>query len=507
MHPGMEWCLEQAGEKPKVQEVNPVTLRSARDYLEGLEARKPAVYVHGERVGDISTHPATKPVVDATAAIYDLVQDPEHQDVMTVLSPLTGETVSRCLHISQSKEDLHRRAEMALLTSRNLGTCNYRCVGCDAFHAIASTTWEMDRALGTNYHERVRTFQRNAQLQDLAVSGALTDPKGDRSRRPAQQDDPDVYVRIAEKRDDGILVRGAKVHQSGALAADETLVLPGLGLRPGEEEFAVAFAVPNGAEGLTYIAQYTSFTAERMLADDLDDLGNPLYGVRETCMMVFDDVFIPWDRVFMFGEVDFAGVMVSRFARMHRMNCGGACKVGFGDLMIGAAQLAAEYSGIARASHVANKITDMIYVNETAHACAIAAAEKGSEVPKGSGVWLPDEVFGNVAKLNSAHGFYELMKLLGDVGGGMVVTMPSECELDNPETSEYVRKYLKAAPDVPVEARMRLTKFIQNWAAGLHGVGTWHGAGSPEAQRMAIYRNADLAELKDLVNDLAQIEH
>jgi len=483
-----------------------MALRTPSEYLEGVKGRKPAVYVHGERVEDITQHPATRPVVAATAAIYELTQDPEHRGVMTAISPLTGEEVSRCLHVSQNTADLYKRAEMARLTSRVLGTCNYRCVGCDALHALASVTWEMDQNLGTEYHERLRSFQRRAQIQDLAVSGALTDPKGDRSRRPGQQDDPDMYLRVVEKRQDGIVVRGAKLHQSGAIAVDETLVLPGLSLRPGEEDYAVAFAVPNGADGVTYISQYTPFTAERLLAQEGEDLGNPLYGIRETCMMVFDDVFIPWERVFMCGEVAFTRVLVSRFARMHRMNCGGACKVGFGDLMIGSAQLIAEYTGIARAPHVVDKITEMIFINETAHACAIAAAEKGAEQPPGSGVWLPDDMFGNVAKLNSAQGFYELMKLLGDIGGGLVVTMPSERELTNPETAEYVRKYLKTAPGVSAEARMRLTRFIQNWAAGLHGVGTWHGAGSPQAQRMAIYRNADLAQMKDLVSKLAKIE-
>ncbi|MBC7324963.1 MAG: aromatic ring hydroxylase, partial [Moorella sp. (in: Bacteria)] len=407
----------------------------------------------------------------------ELSQEPAYQEIMTAVSPYTGGRISRCLHIAQSIHDLERRAEMALLTSQMLGTCNYRCVGADVLNALAGVTWEMDRDLGTDYHQRFLAYLKHLQENDLACSGAVTDPKGDRSKRPAQQSDPDVYVHVAEKKADGIIVRGAKVSQSGAIGCHETVVIPTMGMREGEEAFAVAFAVPNGAPGITYISQYTPFTAEREVVSDIRYLGNPEYGQRETCIMVFDNVFVPWERVFMCGETRYSGRLIARFAKTHRMNCGGACKVGFIDLIIGAAQLAAEYSGVQKAPHIVEKITDMIRISETSRACTIAAALKGSEEPAGSGFYLPNDIFGNVAKLTVADGFWEVMKWVGDIAGGMAVTMPSEEELNNPESGPYVRKFMCAS--APAELRLRVAKFVQNWCAGLHGAGTWHGAGSP----------------------------
>jgi len=299
-------------------------------------------------------------------------------------------------------------------------------------------------------------------------------------------------------------VRGAKQHQSGAYAADETLILPGLACTKGEEDYAVAFAVPNGKPGITFISQYTPFSAERELAEDVAQLGNPIFGQRETSLMVFDDVFVPWERVFLCGEVDYTRDLIARFAKVHRMNCGGACKVGFADLIIGASRLMADYNGIAAAPHVMEKLTQMVAIRETSHACAIAAALKGREEPEGSGIWLPDDVYGNAAKLNTGHGFWELMKLAGDIAGGLAVTTPHEKDLENPETRGYVEKYLKAA--VPAAQRLRLAKFLQNWVAGLHGVGTWHGAGPSQAQMLTLYRLTDFEAKSKMAKELAGLK-
>ena len=475
-------------------------LMTPADYINSVKKLKPKVYINGERVKDLLKHPVTKSIIKSMAKIYELALKPEYKDIMTAYSPFINEEVSRCLHIFSSREDLEKRIEMAILTSRVLGTCNYRCPGCDALNALMSVTYEMDKDLGTNYRSRVVNYLKYLQKNDLAVSGSLTDPKGDRSKRPKEQD-PDMYLRVVEKSDDGIVVRGARLHQSGAIVAHEHIIIPGITFREGEEEYAVAFAVPNGAKGITYICQYTPYDAERTYSEKVEYLGNPIYGIRETCMIVFDDVFIPWDRVFMCGEVKYTYHMWSRFARIHRMNCGGACKVGFGDLMIGAAKAISDYLGISNAYHVREKLIEMVKINETLHACSIAAALKGVEEPKGSGVYLPDRIFSNISKLVCADGFWKLMAILGDLVGGLAVTMPSEKELENPDTSNYIRKYLKAA--VPAEKRMRMTKFIQNWVCGLHGVATWHGAGSPAAQRLEILRAYNFEEKKKLAEELA----
>ncbi|WP_027719248.1 4-hydroxyphenylacetate 3-hydroxylase N-terminal domain-containing protein [Desulfovirgula thermocuniculi] len=478
-------------------------MKTAAEYLESMKNLNPRIFLGGREV-KLLENPTTLTVVRANARVYELSTDPRYREIMTALSPYTGERVSRCLHIAQSVRDLEMRAEMALLTSQVLGTCNYRCVGADVLNALAGVTWEMDRELGTDYHRRFTSYLRYLQENDLAVSGAVTDPKGERTKRPAQQDDPDVYVHVVEKNADGIVVRGAKVSQSGAIGCHETVVIPTMAMRPGEEDFAVAFAVPNGAPGITYICQYTPFTAERELIPDVKYLGNPLYGQRETCIMVFENVFVPWERVFLCGETQYTGRLIARFAKTHRMNCGGACKVGFADLMIGAAQLAAEYAGVSKAPHIVEKITEMIRIRETCYACTIAAAYKGKEEPAGSGFYQPDDIFGNVAKLAAADGFWDLMKWAADIGGGMVVTAPSELELENPQTSNYVRKFMRAT--APAEPRLRIAKFLQNWCAGLHGAGTWHGAGSPQAQKLTLYALTDLESKKKMARELAGIE-
>lgn len=477
-------------------------MKTAGQYLESLEKLNPKIFLGGRQVS-LLDNPTTMTVVNANARVYELGSDPEFDSVMNAVSPFTGNKISRNLNIATSTEDLEKRMEMALLTSQMLGTCNYRCVGADTLNALAGITWEMDRSLGTGYHERFLAHLKYLQENDLAVSGAVTDAKGDRSKRPGQQEDPDVYVHLTKKTADGIYVSGAKVSQSGAIGAHETIVIPTMGMKPGEEDFAVAFAVANGTPGITYICQYTPFTAERDLVES-KYLGNPLYGQRETSIMVFDNVFIPWERVFMCGETQYCGKLIARFAKTHRMNCGGACKVGFADLIIGATQLLAEYSGVQKAPHIVDKITDMIRISETARACSVAAALKGIEEPSGSGFYMPDDIFGNAAKLTVAEGFWDIMKWAGDIGGGLAVTMPSEMELNNPETATYVKKFLKTG--APAEVRLRMAKFIQNWCAGLHGAGTWHGAGSPMAQKMALYSLADMDKKKSLARSLAGLE-
>ena len=477
-------------------------MKTAAEYIESMKGLNPRIFLGGKQV-KLMENPTTLTVVRANAKIYELAEDPRHKETMVAFSPYIDGEVNRNLHIATNTHDLEMRADMATLTSQMLGTCNYRCVGADILNALAGVTWEMDRDLGTDYHQRFITHLKYLQTNDLACSGGVTDPKGDRTKRPSQQEDPDVYLHLKEKRDDGIVVRGAKVSQSGAIGSHETIIIPTMGMKPGEEDFALSFAVENGTPGLTYICQYTPFTAERELMD-IKYLGNPLYGQRETCIMVFDDVFIPWNRVFLCGETKYCGKLIARFAKTHRMNCGGACKVGFADLLIGATQLMAEYSGVQKAPHIVDKLTDMVRISETSRACTIAAALKGREEPAGSGFYQPDDVFGNAAKLTIADGFWDMMKWAGDIGGGMAVTAPSELDLENPETAEYVRKFMGA--QAPAEPRLRMAKFIQNWCAGLHGAGTWHGAGSPMAQKMALYHLTNFEEKKNLAKNLAGLK-
>lgn len=483
-----------------------MALMTPEQFEESLKPLKPRVFMNGKRVESVLDNPNTRTVVEANKASYEWALDPECKDVMSCYSPLIGETVNRYTHVSASTDDLMAKAMAGTFTAERLGTCIYRCVGYDAFHALAATTWEMDEKLGTGYHPRFLEYLKMVQKNDLSVAGALTEPRGSRKKRTLEWTDPFLSLKVTEKRDDGIVVRGAKINISGAFASHELVVLPQSAHGPDEEEYALAFAVPTDAEGITYICQYSPYSAEREQAGDIYELGNPLFGQRETSMVVFDNVFVPWDRVFHCGETAYSGKFVTRFARTHRMTCGGTCKVGFMNQIIGACKLIQEYKGLDSITHINDQITEMVVLRETGRACGMAAAQLGKEEPPGSGVFLPDEVMGNVAKLNICNSFWRTMALAGDIGGGLIVTLPSLKELKNPETSKYVEEFYSFGSDEPTENILKVHKLLQHWTAGQHGVGTWHGAGPVQAQRIMLQRVVDFEREKDLVKKTLKIE-
>jgi 4-hydroxybutyryl-CoA dehydratase/vinylacetyl-CoA-Delta-isomerase len=401
--------------------------------------------------------------------------------------------------VSASTEDLVKKAQAGTFTAEMLGTCIYRCVGYDAFHSLASTTWEMDRDLGTSYHPRFIEFLKTVQKKDLSAAGALTEPRGHRNQKTLDWPDPHLSLKVVAKKKEGIVVRGAKINISGAYASHELVVLPQAAHSREEGDYAVAFAIPADTKGITFVCQYTPFSAERELADDIEELGNPVFGQRETSMVIFEDVFIPWERVFHCGETPYSGKLVTRFARTHRMTCGGTCKVGFMNQIIGAAKLIQEYKGLQKATHINEELAEMVVLRETSRACGLAAARSGAEEPPGSGVFLPDELMGNVSKLNVCNAFWRVMALAGDIGGGLLVTLPSLKELKNPEIKKQVEEFYSFGSDEPTENILKVHKALQNWTAGLHGVGTWHGAGPVMAQKIMLQRVINYDHEKELV--------
>ncbi len=483
-----------------------MAVTSPQAYLERVKARRPKVFLNGRPVEDILTHPVTRTVVEANLASYEWAQDPADAAVITTHSPLIDEPIHRYTHVCRSVEDLVKKAEAGCFAAERLGTCIYRCPGLDACHAVTATTFEMDESLGTDYHPRFLDFLKRLQREDLVVAGAMTEARGPRDKKVSDWSDPYLSLKLVEKRADGILVRGAKINISGAYAADEVIVVPQNAKGPGEEDYALAFALPTDAEGLTYICQYNPYSAEREQTEDIFELGNPRFGQRETSLVIFEDVFVPWERVFLCGETPFAGKMVLRFAQTHRMTCGGTCKVGFMNLIIGAAKLIQEYKGLDKVPHINDQLAEMVTLKETVAACGLAAAVKGSEAVPGSGVFLPDELYGNIAKLNVAPAFWRVMALAGDIAGGLPVTMPSLKELKNPQTAALVKRFLSFGSEAPAEAILRVTKLIQNWTAGLHGVGTWHGAGPMATQKIMLGRLYDYAPLKELVKKQLGLE-
>ena len=483
-----------------------MALMTPEQFEASLQKLKPRVFMNGKRVASILENKNTRTVVEANKASYAWALDPEYKDIMTCHSPLIGGTVNRYTHLSASVDDLIKKAEAGTFTAEMLGTCIYRCVGYDAFHALASTTWEMDRDLGTEYHSRFLEYLKMVQRQDLSVAGALTEPRGERNKKTLEWPDPYLSLKVVDRNKDGIVVRGAKINISGAYASHELAVLPQGAHFEGEEDYAVAFATPTDARGITYVCQYTPFSAEREQADELEELGNPLYGQRETSMVVFDNVFVPWERVFHCGEYAYSGKLVARFARTHRMTCGGTCKVGFMNQIIGASRLIQEYKGLEKAAHINEQLAEMVVLRETSRDCGLEAARRGKEEPPGSGVFLPDELMGNVAKLNVCNAFWRVMALAGDIGGGLVVTMPSLKELKNPEVKSYVEEFYSFGSDEPTENIMKVTKLLQNWAAGQHGVGTWHGAGPVQTQKIMLQRVINYDREKELVRKTLKLK-
>ncbi|HHY59335.1 MAG TPA: 4-hydroxybutyryl-CoA dehydratase [Clostridia bacterium] len=475
------------------------------EYLDSLRRLQRKVYVFGEPVDNVVDHPLIRPSINAVAKTYELAARPEYRELMTATSNLTGRPVNRFTHLHQSPEDLMKKVQMLRLLGQKTACCFQRCVGFDAFNAVDSVTKEMDDQLGTAYHRRFRAFLTQVQEKDLVVDGAMTDPKGDRSKKPSQQADPDLYLRVVARHRDGITVRGAKVHQTGALSSHEILVMPTAALGEGDRDYAVCFALPSDSPGIIYVYGRQASDTRKLEGGTLD-VGNCRYGGHEA-LIIFDDVFVPWERVFMCGEYQFAGTLVERFAGYHRQSYGG-CKVGMGDVLIGAAALAAEYNGTAQASHIKEKLIEMIHLNETLYACGLACSALGR--PTASGTYLIDLLLANVCKQNVTRFPYEIARLAEDIAGGLMVTMPSEKDLRHPEIGKYIEKYLQGAAGVPTEHRLRILRLIENLTIGAGAVAyrteSMHGAGSPQAQRIMIARQADLEHKKKLARVIAGLE-
>lgn len=471
-----------------------------KQYMERMKSLKPKAYVGGEKIQDLLTDPNTQPILNTVAKTYELACDPRFQDVMTAESPLIGERVSRLNHVAGSIQDLERRLELTRLMTQSTGTCCGRCGGCSGLNTLAATTYAMKRDGKGEYHGRFMDFVKWVHQNDLACNAATTSPKGDRSRSPKDQD-PDLHLRVVAKRKDGIVLRGAKAHQTSAIGVDEMIVYPSV-YGPGEEEYAVACAVPNSSQGLIYFLQFNSDDAERRAADDISVLGNPLYGGRPTMLVIYEDVFVPWERVFMCGEVEYTKLSANAARRTHVYN-EGPCKAGFGDLILGASAFLAESNGLDKEPHIVEDLVKIVVANETTYASAVVAAKRGSEIPAGSGVFFADEAFSVLSKLNANDGFFEVVKAAADIAGGLLITMPSERELGNPESRALLLKYLQGRSDVPTEERMRMFKFLNNYVASPHAAQAWTGGGAPYHLRMALYNCTDLEEKKELAAAIA----
>ncbi|MFZ5585322.1 MAG: 4-hydroxyphenylacetate 3-hydroxylase family protein [Thermodesulfobacteriota bacterium] len=466
-------------------------MKTGEQYLASLDALDVEAHVLGRKTAGLAGHGLVAPSRQAVAFTFDAAHDPASRDLFRVQSPLCGDEVNRFTHLHQSAEDLVNKIKMQRYCGAMTGCCFQRCVGLDAANAIFSTTYECDRKHGADFHARFRAYWAWVQAEDLVVDGAMTDPKGDRGKRPKDQLDPDLFLRVKERRPGGVVISGAKLHQTGMLNSHEILVMPTMALRPGEEAWAICCAVPVDAPGVRYIYGRQASDTRKLEASRLD-VGNPVFGGQEV-MTVFEDVFVPHERVFLDGQVDFAGTLVERFAAYHRQSYGG-CKVGVGDVLIGATTLIARMNGVEKAGHIREKIIEMNHLNETLYCCGLACSSQGEATPAGN--FQVNLLLANVCKLNVTRFPYEIARLATDVAGGLLGTLPAAADLDDPETGPIIKKYLAAQPDYQVLDRIKVLRLIENLTAGAGAVGylieSMHGAGPPAAQRIMIERQAGL---------------
>lgn len=482
-----------------------MALMTGEQYIESMRKLNLQVYMFGKKIDNVVDDPILRPSLNSVRMTYDLAQMPEYEDLMTATSSLTGEKINRFTHIHQNTQDLINKVRMQRLLGQKTAACFQRCVGMDASNAVFSTTYEIDQKYGTHYHENFKKFLTRVQQNDFTVDGAMTDPKGDRGKAPHAQDDPDLYLHVVERRPDGVVVRGAKAHQTGFINSHEVIVMPTIAMREADKDYAISFCCPTDAEGIFMIVGRQSCDTRKLEGAPMDT-GNPEFGGTEA-LVIFDNVFIPNDQIFLNGEVEFAGMMVERFAGYHRQSYGG-CKVGVGDVLIGAAALAADYNGCAKASHIKDKIIEMQHLNETLFGCGIACSALGK--PTKSGNYLIDLLLANVCKQNVTRSPYEIVRLAEDIAGGLVVTAPSEIDLRDPKIGPYVDKYLKGVSSVSTENRLKVLRLIENLCLGTAAVGyrteSMHGAGSPQAQRIMIARQGNLEMKKELAKKIAHIE-
>jgi 4-hydroxybutyryl-CoA dehydratase/vinylacetyl-CoA-Delta-isomerase len=474
---------------------------TADDYFNSLRGRGMNVFFMGERVAEPVDHPVIRPSVNAMAETFRVAS--ERPAFGTVHSAISDRQINRFLHVPVSPAELVAKHEMQRELGRRTGTCFQRCVGLDAIGTCHSVTFDIDAKKGTDYHQRFLAFLKRAQTANIVIGGAMTDPKGDRSKAPHQQRDPDLFLHVTKRDAKGIYVSGAKMHQTGAVNSHWLIFMPTMRMSEADREWSVVGAVRVDAPGLTYIVgRQTNDT--RIMDGGAMDAGNAQFAGQES-LIVFENVFVPHAHVFMDGEWDYATSLVERFTTYHRSSY--VCKTGLGDVLIGAAASAAEHNGVEGVSHIKDKLVEMTHLNETIYSSCMAGAHQAKPLP--SGAYLNDEMLSNVAKHNVTRFPFEISRLAQDIAGGLVVTMPSEKDLQNNEIGPLIRKFLQGRDGVEVTDRMRILRLIENMTIGRNAVGylteSLHGAGSPQAQRIQIARGMKIDEKKARARHLAGI--
>jgi 4-hydroxybutyryl-CoA dehydratase / vinylacetyl-CoA-Delta-isomerase len=485
-------------------------LMSGDDFRETLRRYKPRVFLDGQTVASVADEPGFAPGINAIALTYDYALKPRYAPIMTAVQHTTGKLVNRLTHINTSSGDLLNKLEAVRLVCQETG-CAQRYLTHDALNAIGQVSARIDDAKGSTEHSaRFRDYLHRVQDQDLTLGIAMTDAKGDRSKRPHEQANVDSYVHIIERNVRrngrlGIVISGTKAIVTGAPYMHELLVMPCRNMGREDADFAVCCAVPVDAEGITIIARPAGRPGEKV--EHGAALFSRKYG-QSTGVVMFDKVFVPWESVFYAGDWEHSGHLTYSYATHHRHTCIGA-RAGFGDLLIGAGALMCEANGFdpGKESHLREQMVELITITESFFACGVAASVYG-KADEHSQTFMPDPVFSNIGKLLLATKIYDMHRIAHYVSGGLIVTLPGPDEDHNPETGAKLSEVLRANPDVPYEQRIETARFIEDLTAGYQGgwysVISLHGGGSPAAMKQEIYRNYPIGSKVELVERILE---
>lgn len=475
-------------------------LRSREEYVARLLKMRPNLYIGGEKVGRDDHR--IQPGINTLGVTFELAKDPAYRDVMTVTSSITGEEINRFAHLPQNPHDLLQKQKMIRIYARRVGGCIQRCMGHDALTALSICTKEMDEEYGTEYHGRFLQYLKWYHENDVDATCSQTDCKGDRLKRPSEQENPDAYVHVVEKRQDGIVVSGTKMCITQAAYADELLVLPTRALMEDDSDYAVAFAIPADWEGIRMITRPVWLREK----DELGACPFAKYGVSDS-VIVFDRVFVPMERVFMCGEWKYGRRMALLFADSHRHSYSG-CKPGVSDILCGATALAADANNISKVSHVREKLSLYAGASELAYAAGVASAIYGERTS--SGTFFPNEIYANVGRRMTGEMIYHEYNILTEVAGGISVTLPFGEDFDGEETRADLEKFIVRNSKISAEESLKIWKFVE--AVGASAMTSWyliagvHGGGSPVMETIALNLGFDYGQRRDVARYLAGIK-
>ena len=483
---------------------NTSMLMTGADYRETLRRYKPMVYVDGQLIDSVADAPSLQPGINALAVSYDFAHRSELAPLMTALqSTRSGKVVNRMLHLNESAGDLLNKLEAVRLLCQETG-CAQRYLAHDALNAIGQVSARIDDARGSTEHRaRFQAYLQRVQDDDLSLGIAMTDAKGDRSKRPHEQANPDTYVHVVERNGKGIVISGTKAIVTGAPYMHELMVMPGRNMTQADAAFAVCCAVPIDAPGITMVARPAGRPGDKV------EHGAALFSRRygqSTAVVIFDKVFVPWERVFYAGEWEHSGHLTRSYATHHRHSCI-AARAGFGDLLIGAGALMCEANGFDPGAHanLRDPMVELIKITEGFFACGVAASVYGMR-DEFSGTFMPEPVFANIGKLLLATQIYDMHRLAHEVSGGLIVALPGPDEDHNPATAATLAEVLRANPAVPYDKRIEVARFIEDLTAsyqgGWYSVISLHGGGSPAAMKQEIWRNYPLGSKVELVERL-----